>query len=90
MAEPSVYETEYTHERLSSQCEHAPAGSLHWTAWLVLDIPGSKRLCRSPFECVCSPHAEQSLHGMAVSDEPVSTIRSNECGGVPTHTSAEK
>ena len=38
----------------------------------------------------CFPQREQPVQGTAVTDDPVSTITANDCGGVPTRSSVVK
>ena len=89
IVEPSVYETPYAHALPSHERQCIPGGGFeHATFWFVeLDL---RPVAFGALPCLWSPQCEQLAHGKAVSAEPVSTIRSNDRLGVPTHTSAEK
>lgn len=64
-------------------------GEWQVTAWYELERLVSKRAFEYDW-CRCAPQWLQSWHGIAVSELPVSTIRSNFFSGVPAHTYAEK
>ena len=84
MDEPSVYETEYPHLSPLTQLPQCIEGG-GWEQERRFELDGSKRA-----PALWWPHPEQSAHGIAASDEPVSTIRLKDLWSDPRQTFAAK